>query len=202
MRTKTRRRIGGIFLATGSLVLLTSGPAFAQSLTAANLDSPSRIVCTANQTFALGSYSYGDLGDPASGAWTWLQNRGSTASVLDLSFATNSAVGYSISSSQSVDAGIIFAKVSASITEGVTYTHTDVETKTAGVNVPSHEYGEAGAANIYAKGNGTVTITYGDCSTAKVAVSKWLFPTTAPAGFITDTTTSVPASPPWPLAPS
>ena len=101
-----------------------------------------------------------------------------------------------------MEAGIIFAKVAASITEGITYTHTDDYSKTITVTIPGHWYGEAGASNIYLKGNGTDTITYGNCTSTKVSVTLYEFPTTDPTGYVDNTTEAIPSSPPWALAPS
>jgi len=183
---------------SGTLVALTVGSAAAQP---DNPSSPHGKVCSPDQTFALKSRGYVDLGDQASSAWTWLHNRNASTASLQLSFATNSAVGWNVTASQSVAAGVIFAKVAASLSEGITYTHTDDYSKTASVSVPAHQYGEAGTANIYARGNGVETILYGNCDVAHVNVTLWEFPTKLPEGYETATTKSVPAKPPWPLAP-
>jgi hypothetical protein len=194
MIQKIGRRLGGILLVTGALTIAATGTAFA---------SPNSVTgCSPTQTFSPGSDSYVTLGDPSSSAWTWDYNKSASSATLSLSFGTDSAVGYSISSTQSVEAGIIFAKVAASIDEGISYTHTDDYSKSIAVTIPGHEYGEAGASNIYIKGNGTETISYGNCTSTKVSVTLYEFPTTDPAGYVDDTTKTVPSSPPWALAPS
>jgi hypothetical protein len=110
-------------------------------------------------------------------------------------------LSYSISSTQGAEAGIIFASASASVTEGISYKHTDNEAKTAGVNVPAHDYGELGADNIYAVGHGTTGEVLGNCDVQKYTVSSFDFPTNEPVGYEAGTTTYVPSGPPWPLAP-
>jgi hypothetical protein len=196
MIQKLGRRVGGILLVTGALTIAATGTSFAAS-------SPNSVTgCKATQAFSPGSHSFVSLGNPASSAWSWAYNKSAGSAALNVSFGTNSSVGIAISSTQSVEAGIIFAKVAASITEGITYTHTDDVTKTITVTIPGHWYGEAGVSNLYIKGNGTDTITYGNCTSTKVSVTLYEFPTTDPPGYVDNTTKAVPASPPWALAPS
>jgi hypothetical protein len=199
---KRLRRFGRV---TAGLVTVAAALAAmaVQSAAAAGASTatPRHPVCNPVFKFTLKTTSYRNLGNPSSSSWTYLQNKSSKTDSLGLTFGTNSQVGYSIQASQSVEAGVIFAKVAASITEGISYTHTDIFSKTATVNVPGHQYGEAGVANIYAVVTGKYKHTWPNCKTdiSKHVLAK--FPTTDPTGFITDTTKRIPVRPPWPLAP-
>ncbi len=178
----------------GAMLQLGVAPAFAAN-------KPRGTVCEPSESFSVGGYNYQDLGNGNSSAWTWLHNTNAKTSTLSLSFSTNSTVSYSISSTQGADAGIIFASASASVTEGISYSHTDNKSTSAGVSVPAHDYGEIGADNVYAVGHGTTTDVLGNCDVRKYTVTSFKFPTNEPVGYETGTTTSVPSAPPWPLAP-
>jgi hypothetical protein len=199
---KRLRRLGRV---TTRLVTVSVAMAAMAALSAtaagASTATPRHPVCNPVFKFTLKTKAYKNLGNPSSKSWTYLQNKSSQADSLQLSFGTNSQVGYSIQASQSVEAGVIFAKVAASITEGISYTHTDIFSKTATVKVPAHHYGEAGVANIYAVVTGKYKHTWPNCKTEIVKRVLAKFPTKDPTGFITDTTKKIPVKPPWALAP-
>jgi hypothetical protein len=185
--------VTGLTLAT---VLIQPAPA-----ASASTARPQWTPCTPSQKFKVATTRYTKLGNPKSNSWTWAYNKSGTKASLSLSFGTNSQVGYSIQATQSVEAGVIFASASASLSEGISYTHTDNYSRTISVTIPGHRYGEAGVANIYAIVTGTYMVTYENCKTATVKHVIARFPTTDPTGFIDDTTARLPVKPPWPLAP-
>jgi hypothetical protein len=199
---KRLRRLGRV---TTGLVTLWAALAAVAVLPAtaavASTAVPQPQVCKQVFKFWVKTRHFKNLGNPASNSWTYLQNKSSQPDGLQLSFGTDSQVGYSIQASQSVEAGVIFTKVAASITEGISYTHTDIFSKTATVKVPAHHYGEAGVANIYAVVTGKYKHTWPNCKTEIVKRVLAKFPTTDPTGFITDTTKKIPVKPPWALAP-
>lgn len=199
---KRIRRSG--YVTTG-LITASAGLAamLVQVAPAANATTavPRPIHCNPTYTFKLAELRFQNLGNPDTNSWTYEQNKSGQKQGLSLTFGTDSAVGYSIQATQSVEAGVIFAKVAASVTEGITYTHTDVYSKTATVNVPAHEYGEAGVANIYAVATGIYTHQWPTCAktVSRNVIAK--FPIKHPTGFIVDTTRSLPVKQPWALAP-
>jgi|SRR5580698_642774 hypothetical protein len=199
------RRLLGVVVASGALAIFAVTPAMAAVPHSAYKPSvnPQVLSCTAGSQFTPGGTGTKTLGNPDSDSWTWLENKGSTESGLSLTFGTNSAVAYQIQASGTVEASVVLAGAKASFTVGLTYTHTDDYSKTATVTVPSKEYGEAGVANIYGTGGGTYESWNSTCKvTSDFSVSLFQFPTSDPAGYITDTTKSAPDGPPWALAPS
>jgi hypothetical protein len=193
-----KRKYAGLIASflTLSAVLIPSATA-----ASASTAMPQPKVCPQTWKFIVATTRYANLGNPRRTSWFYAQNKSRTPAQLSLSFGTNSQVGYSIQASQSVEAGVIFASASASLTEGISYTHTDIMTKTISVTVPGHHYGEAGVANIYAIVTGTYKHTWGNCDTEVVKHVIARFPTTDPTGFIDDTTARLPVHPPWALAP-
>jgi hypothetical protein len=111
-------------------------------------------------------------------------------------------VTYSLSSTQSVEAGVIFAKVAASVTEGISYSHTDVETKSIGVQIPAHDYGWLGADNTYARAFGNYKGVLGNCQVISYQHLEAQFPLKSAAGYEATTSTVLYAQPPWPMAPA
>jgi hypothetical protein len=182
-----------------SVALLAGGPALAA--TKPNAVRPNQVKgCTPGQSFAVTSLGYQTLGIPSIFSEVW--NKGTTATTLTLGKTGSSATTYGISATESVDAGIIFAKVGASSTQSISYTHTTGYTASASVVTPAHEYGWVGAGTKYVDGNGTDTILYGNCDTTKVPVTLFRFPeTNSGDDYITDTTKTDLAAPPWTMAP-
>ena len=183
-----------------SIALLAVAPA-AFAATKPNSVNPDQVGgCKPGQSFAVTSLGYQTLGIP--NVFSELWNKGTTATTLTLGRSGSSATTYGISATESVDAGIIFAKVGASSTQSISYTHTTSYSSTAGVSVPAKEYGWVGAGTKYVDGNGTDTILYGNCDTTKVPVTLFRFPE-ANSGddYITDVTKTDLAAPPWTMAP-
>jgi hypothetical protein len=193
-----KRKYAGLIASflTLSAVLIPSATA-----ASASTARPQWTPCTPSAKFIVATTRYTKLGDPSSTSWTWAFNKSRTSASLSLTFGTNSQVGYSIQASQSVEAGVIFASASASLTEGISYTHTDDYSKTILVKIPGRQWGEAGVANIYAIVTGKYKITYRNCKTDIIKHVIARFPTTDPTGFIDDTTARLPVHPPWALAP-
>jgi hypothetical protein len=163
---------------------------------------PNMQICNPSASYTNTTISLVDLGDPHTDAWTWGHNRGSSQVTLTLSFSTNSQVTYSLSSTQSVEAGVIFAKVAASVTEGISYSHTDTETKSLSVQVPAHDYGWLGADNLYARAFGNYKGVLGNCQVISYQHLEAQFPTQSAAGFEATTSTALYSQPPWPMAPA
>lgn len=161
--------------------------------------------CPKSHTFKIAHTSYPDLGDGNSSAWTWLHNRNAHTATLSLSFSAESQVGESITATASVEEGVIFAKVAASVAVGITHTHSDTETKTANVTTPAHEFGVLGADILYVKVTGTYKTLEdgpgGKCRTVLVKNVIAKFPSKDPVGFEDAVVKSAPVRPPWPLAP-
>jgi hypothetical protein len=179
-----------------SITLLAGGPALAATKPA----KPNVRVCTASTSFTLKSLGYQVLGIPHIYSTVW--NKGTTATTLTLGKTGSSATTYGISATESVDAGIIFAKVGASSTQSISYTHTTGYVASASVLTPAHEYGWVGAGTQYVDGNGTEVILYGNCDTANIPVTLFRFPETYSGDtYITDVTTTDLGSPPWTMAP-
>jgi hypothetical protein len=187
-----------IAAATTILAVILGGPA--QAATKPSIKPDSVTGCTPSQSFSLKSLSYQTLGIPS--IYAEMDNKGTTAATLSLGKSGSSATTYEISATEGVDAGVIFAKVSASSTQSISYTHTTSYQSTAGVTVPGKEYGWIGAGTKYVTGNGTETITYGNCTSAGVSVSLFRFPE-ANSGddYIGDETKTDLAAPPWTMAP-
>jgi hypothetical protein len=183
-----------------SITLLASGSALAA--TKPNVGSNPNSVggCKATQSFALKSLGYQTLGIPS--IYTEVENKGTTVTTLYLGKSGAKATAYGISATEGVDAGVIFAKVDASSTQSITYTHTTTYTSSVSEQVPAHQYGWIGAGTKYVDGNGTDTITYGNCTSTKVPVTLFRFPE-ANSGddYIADNTTTDRAAPPWTMAP-
>jgi hypothetical protein len=164
--------------------------------------SPFKKFLIAHKTFITlgdGNRSHGD-------AWAWALNRNAPLATLTVQIAAQSSVGQSITATASVDAGVIFAKVSASLAVGIEHSHSDTVTKGVQVSkIPKHQYGVAGTAFIYAKVTGTYETLQdgpgGKCVKKIVKNVIGKFPTNDPIGFETAISKAVPANPPWPVAP-
>ena len=179
-----------------SITLLTGGSALA----ATKPTKPSVRVCTVSQSFTLKSLGYQTLGIPSIYSEVW--NKGTTATTLTLGKTGSSATTYGISATESVDAGVIFAKVGASSTQSISYTHTTGYVASASVLTPAHDYGWVSAGTKYVDGNGTEVILYGNCDTANIPVTLFRFPeSNSGDDYITDVTTTDLAAPPWTMAP-
>ena len=187
-----------IAAATTILAGLASGPALAATKPS---DKPNSVTgCQASQSFLITSLDYQTLGIPS--IYAEMDNKGSTTVTLTLGKEGSSATSYEISATEGVDAGVIFAKVSASSTQSISFPHTTSYSSNASAPVPPHEYGWVGAGTKHVIGKGTDTITYGNCTSSKVAVSQYLFPE-ANSGddYLADETTTDLAAPPWTMAP-
>jgi hypothetical protein len=183
------------------LALLAGGPAVAATKPGSQ-SSPDSIppICQAGQSFTLKSLGYKTLGVPS--VYAELDNKGTTTATLTLGKSGSSSTTYGISATEGVDAGVIFAKVSASSTQSISYTHTVGYSSSASEPVPAHEYGWIGAGTKYVTGNGTDTITYANCSSSSFPVTLFEFPeATSGTAYITDNTTSDLGAPPWTMAP-
>lgn len=186
--------------------LIQPAAAYAGDTTASPHAAPRGQGCSPYKKFVIAHKSFPDLGDRNNTAWTWLKNHNAhKGATLSLSFAAESSVGESVTATASVDAGVIFAKVSASLAVGITHTHGDTETKTSSVSVPAHEFGVLGADILYAKVTGTYkTLQDGPGGKCRKRVVKNVigeFPTKDPTGFEAGVTKKAPVRPPWPLAP-
>jgi hypothetical protein len=159
-------------------------------------------ICTASQDYTNISHTTEDLGDGSSGAWGWAHNRTAAAAPFSVSLSTNSTVTYSITSTLGTEAGVIFAKVSASVTGGVSYSHTDTINKTLTISVPAGKYGVVGVDNTYYRFMGTYKIVYGNCTVKTATNTIALFPAANTAQGLEGANISYdPVTPPWPLAP-
>ena len=186
--------------------LIQPTAALASNAKASQQQVPNGQGCTPKKTFIIAHTSFPDLGDRNTTAWTWQHNRNSRDAHLMLSFAAQSSVGESIAATAGVDAGVIFAKVSTSVTVGIEHSHSDTETKSASVGIPAHKFGVLGADVFYARVTGTYKKLEdgpgGSCRTVRVKNVIAEFPTRDPMGFEDQIVKKAPAlRPPWPLAP-
>jgi hypothetical protein len=193
------------FGASVPVVLLLS---FAQAANASVQDGSKAIhprgkSCPLNETYSGISSTLTDLGNSAASAWTWAHNDNSKTATLSLSFSTTASTSYSVSNAAEVDASVILASAKDTVTVGLSYTHTEGETKTYGVSVPSGQYGYLGEDVEYYIFTGTYKIENTNCTetTYKNEVAK--FPVSGvPSGFEGKSDKKLLTSPPWPLAPS
>jgi hypothetical protein len=167
---------------------------------AATPDRPSSCI-KAGQTFKVTKKNTTDLGDGAHGAWNWAHNRTSGQAMLAVQLATNSQVTYSISATVGVEAGVIFASASASVTGGISYSHTDTINHTFTIPVAAHSFGVIGLDNVYWRFWGTYTFHYLNCKPSSYKGVFAEFPSKAPQGLEGADIHYAPTRPPWPLAP-
>lgn len=134
------------------------------------------------------------------GSWDVAYNENAHSISVTVSTTTVSTVQYSISSTQSVNAGIIFTSVSASITEGISYSHSDNKTFSVTINdVPPHYYAIIQGGNNYVVAVGNYDWINTQCQTESVQHVIAEFPSTAPPVQIAGVNTS--NRPPWKQAP-
>lgn len=150
--------------------------------------------CTPGEEFLESSHSQAFYG---TGQIAWVYNDNSTAVSKSLTTSTSNTIGYSIDSSQTVDAGVIFASASLSFEEGVTYDHDDTSEQTTTVsNVPPGEYGIIQIGNQMGIVKGTYEVITSTCQTTEKTSTTGIFPLDEPSGTAAGTNTS--PTPPWP----
>lgn len=112
-------------------------------------------------------------------------------------------MGWSIQATQTADAGVIFASVGVSLSEGLPWTHGNNESFGASVATPAHQWGEVGVANIYAMARGTQKTVFRNCDiqTIRNIFAKFPIANNPGADFIVANTKTLPRKPPWPLSP-
>jgi len=204
---RTARRLTAVVPAVAAIIIgaavMTSSVANAAPISARSAAAPDRPTSCikAGQKFKVTKKNKIDLGDGATGAWNWAHNRTSSPATLAVTLATNSQVTYSISSTVGVDAGVIFASASASVTGGISYSHTDTINHTFSISVPAHRFGVIGVDNVYWRFWGTYTYYYLNCKPSSHPGVFAEFPSKAPQGLEGADITYAPTRPPWPLAP-
>ena len=204
---RTHMRVWIVLMSCGlAAVLIQPAAALASNAKAGQQHTPDAQGCPPGKKFIIAHTAFPDLGDRNSSAWTWQHNRNARTATLTLSFSASSTVGQSITATASVDAGVIFEKVSASLAVGIEHSHADTETRTASIGIPAHEFGVLGADLFYARVTGTYKQLEpgpgGKCRSVIVNNVIAEFPTRDPMGFEDQIVTRAPAlRPPWPLAP-
>jgi hypothetical protein len=153
-----------------------------------------RVGCPPSQpAYEVSSYSYPFYG---AGSYARAENINVPTMTTSLSETTNSQVTYSLSVSAGVDAGIIFDSVSLTVTAGISYSHTDSESKTATITIPEHHFGFLQIGNTYVDAHGAYIWRNEECKIFSDPITAY-FPVddTTFAGGINTT-----PFPPWPQA--
>lgn len=136
------------------------------------------------------------------GTGAWHSGFNATAPAMDIALATSttSTVQYSISASEQVDAGVIFASVQLTATEGFSYSHADSSSFTVTVpNVPRGKYGIIQGGNMYMVATGTYSWMTPECHLVSDTKVLAQFPADLPAvpiGGLSSTD-----APPWAQTP-
>lgn len=187
------RRAGAALALIGLSVL--AAPVAAPSAGAAT-NRPHVIGCTPGEEFLKSSQSQEFYG---TGQTAWYYNANAKATSKSLSTSTTNSVAYSIGSSQSVDAGVIFASADVSFSEGVTYTHNDTSTQTTTVSdIPPGKYGIIQIGNQFGIVKGTYEVINSTCQTTESTSVTGAFPLNEAVGSGTAVESS--PTPPWPEA--
>jgi hypothetical protein len=149
--------------------------------------------CTPGEEFIDSSKSQRFYG---TGAVTWFYNKNAIAASETLSTSTSNTIEYEIQSSQSVDAGVIFASANASFSEGVTYSHDDTSSVTTTVSAPAGRYGILQIGNQMGIVTGTYEVISSTCQITQQTETTGIFPLNEPRGTGAGNNTS--PTPPWP----
>ncbi len=163
---------------------------------AAAPDRPHVRGCTPTQEFLKSSQSQEFYG---TGQTAWVYNDNAKSESKSLTTSTTNTIGYSISSSQSVDAGVVFASADVSFSEGVTYDHDDTSSQTTTVSdIPPGEYGIIQIGNQMGIVKGTYEVINSTCQTTLKTDTTGVFPLNEAAG--TGVGYGSTPTPPWPQA--
>lgn len=185
-------------LAVGGLLVAGVPAGAAASGGPGNAGHIRQVGCTYHAWWVNDSFEYPSPW--GTGVWHAAYNANTHDISVSVATSTVSTVQYSISSTQSVNAGIIFTSVSASITEGISYSHSDNATFSVTITtVPPHYYGIIQGGNNYVIAVGNYDWINTQCQTETVQHVIASFPADLPPVQIAGVNTS--NKPPWRQAP-
>jgi hypothetical protein len=190
LRIRARAGIAAaLVLVSAACVLVGATPAGA-----ATHRSPHVRSCPPSEEFLRSSTSQAFYG---TGATAWVYNYNTDGLSKTLTTSTSNTIGFELQSSQSVDAGVIFASAEVSFTEGVTYNHNDTSTQATTVyNIPIGKYGIIQIGNQMGIVKGTYEVINSTCQTTQKTSVTGIFPLDQPSGTAGGYNTS--STPPWP----